>query len=66
MHKRSRAFLAAILVVAACSDDGATSDSTDTVAATTTVAANTSASGYSAQITRTEYGIAHIVADDWG
>ena len=73
MRNRSRVGLAALLLVAACSDDGSSSsDTTAETAATTTtesVAATTTTEavpGYSAQITRTEYGIPHIVADDWG
>lgn len=70
MRNRSRAGLAALLLVASCSDDGSSSSSvpadtkpTTTAAATTTTEA---VPGYSAEITRTEYGIPHIVADDWG
>ena len=76
MRNRSRVGLAALLLIAACSDDGS-STSTDsspasspggTAPATTEAAATTTeaAPGYSAQITRTEFGIPHIVADDWG
>ncbi len=76
MRNRSRVGLAALLLIAACSDDGS-STSTDsspdsspaTAAPATTEAAATTteaAPGYSAQITRTEFGIPHIVADDWG
>jgi acyl-homoserine-lactone acylase len=74
MRNRSRAGLAALLLVAACSDGGSSSspDTTAPAAASTTtqpavVTTTTEAvPGYSAQITRTEYGIPHIVADDWG
>ncbi|MGB8858939.1 MAG: penicillin acylase family protein [Ilumatobacteraceae bacterium] len=74
MRNRSRVGLAALLLVAACSNDGSSSSSTDGTANTgatdTTAAAATTTTeavpGYSAQITRTEYGIPHIVADDWG
>ena len=71
MRNRSRAGLAALLLVAACSNDGSSTRAPHQhrrshrppQAATTTTEA---APGYSAQITRTEYGIPHIVADDWG
>ncbi len=70
MRNRSRVGLAALLLVGSCSGDGSsTSSSTDTATPVGTDAATTTATaapGYSAQITRTEYGIPHIVADDWG
>lgn len=63
--------LAASLVVAACSGGNGDTDGTQptsdapgtTSAATTTTAPEP---GYQASITRTEHGIPHIVADDWG
>ena len=70
MRNRSRVGLAAILLVAACSNDGSSSDTsadTSTETSTATGTATTEAvPGYSADITRTEFGIPHIVADDWG
>jgi acyl-homoserine-lactone acylase len=73
---RTRGGLAALLVaLAACSSDGSTNLTTtvattaDTVAVAPTDAPPTTVAtvpGYSADITRTEYGIPHIVADDWG
>jgi len=70
MRNRSRVGLAALLLIAACSSDDGSSKSPDTTAAApvTTDAPTTTeaAPGYAADITRTEYGIPHIVADDWG
>jgi len=70
MRNRSRVGLAAILLIAACSDDGSSSSDTaaDTTTAGTEIATTTTEAvpGYSADITRTEFGIPHIVADDWG
>ncbi len=69
MRHRIRAGLgAAALLIVACSD-GQSADPTTTSSAVTTDAPTTTAAaapGYSAQITRTEFGIPHIVADDWG
>jgi acyl-homoserine-lactone acylase len=70
----SRIGLVALLLLAACSSDDSASPTTasppanteavvTTDAPATTVAADP---GYSADITRTEFGVAHIVADDWG
>jgi acyl-homoserine-lactone acylase len=68
------------LALAACSDDN-DSGPAETTAAPTTVAAGpatteaspetaapttTEFAGYVAEITRTEFGVPHIVADDWG
>ncbi|MFN6122049.1 MAG: penicillin acylase family protein [Actinomycetes bacterium] len=80
--RRSRSRLAAglaaaLAVLAACNDDGAdesaatttaeTVDDTAAVAATEPPAPTTTVfDGYVAQVTRTEFGIPHIVADDWG
>ena len=72
MRNRIGVGVAALLLVAACSDDGSTSPTTagggvDTTVASTDAPTTTEAAlGYSAQITRTEFGIPHIVADDWG
>ncbi|MCY7299264.1 MAG: penicillin acylase family protein [Ilumatobacteraceae bacterium] len=75
MRKYSRVGLAAILFIAACSSDGSsTSDTTvetcraETTTAETDIATTTTEAvpGYTADITRTEFGIPHIVADDWG
>jgi acyl-homoserine-lactone acylase len=68
------------VMLVACSSDATTKPATTTVttigggtvatvAATSTSAGPTTTaapSGYSAQITHTEFGIPHIVADDWG
>jgi len=68
MRNRSRAGLAALLLIAACSNDGASPSSDSTAPPTTNAGTTTTEAvpGYTAQITRTEYGIAHVVADDWG
>lgn len=63
--------LAAALLIAACSND--TPDDSAPTAPTTPVATDAGStsteaavSGYQARIVRTEYGIPHITADDWG
>ncbi len=72
MRHRFGVGLVALLIVASCSDDGTptgTTDASDGGDTTTPAAATTTTEavpGYSAQITRTEFGIPHIVADDWG
>lgn len=77
MRNRSRVGLAAILLIAACSNDGSSSSSSSLSPSVTTTENPTEATdiatttteavpGYSADITRTEFGIPHIVADDWG
>ena len=50
----------ATAVSAASSNSGATTPTSDAITTTTAFA------GYSANITRTSFGIPHIVADDWG
>jgi acyl-homoserine-lactone acylase len=65
-----------VLAATACSGDDATAPTTSTSTTSTTAAPATTAApttsttivddGYRASITRTEYGVAHIVADDWG
>ena len=67
MRNRSHVALAALLLIAACSDDGSSGNTSSSAAPSTDAATTTEAvPGYSAQITRTEFGIPHIVADDWG
>ena len=69
-HRTLTVLIAASLLFAGCTDDGGSSDttSTDSTAPVATDAPTTTAAapGYEASITRTEYGIPHIVADDWG
>lgn len=58
--------------LAACTGSSDSVDTTSTTTAptspSTTVPAPTTTvdTGYRAEITRTEYGVAHVVADDWG
>ncbi len=77
---RARSIVAAMavgLVAVACSDSGAStssspSSSNGSVASspadpdTVPVSTPSGKDGYAVTITRTEYGIPHIVADDWG
>jgi acyl-homoserine-lactone acylase len=72
-HTRWTGVLVAALLIAACSnnDSAGTTSTTGSAAETTTetpteTPTTDAAGGYSAHITRTEYGIPHIVADDWG
>ncbi len=68
-HRKLTGLIAASLLIAACTDDGdsSSSSSTGSTAPIATDAPTTAAApGYEASITRTEYGIPHIVADDWG
>lgn len=69
-HRTLTGLIAASLLIAACTDDGdsSSSRSTGSTAPITTDGPTTTAAapGYEASITRTEYGIPHIVADDWG
>jgi acyl-homoserine-lactone acylase len=60
--------LAAALLFAACTDDAPNTAPTTTVATTEAASTTTEAAapGYEARIVRTEYGIPHITADDWG
>ena len=73
MYTRTCVGLAAALLIVSCSNDDSaappTTATASTVAVVTTAAATSTVPpvpGFSAEITRTEYGIPHIVADDWG
>lgn len=56
--------LVAGLLVAACTDEQSDTNPTGPAAKGTTTTA--AAPGYEARIVRTEYGVPHITADDWG
>ena len=69
MRRPTLALLATATLLAACSSDDNTATPTTEPPPSTTApvpTTTTAAPGYQASITRTEYGIPHIVADDWG
>ena len=66
MRTRSRFGIAALLLITACSDSGSSKSPESSTAPTDAPTTTEAIPGYSAQITRTEFGIPHIVADDWG
>lgn len=76
MKRRSAVLISCVLTANACSDSsqqtGAETTTTTAAVSLSTEPPNTVATtttvftGYSAQLTRTSYGVAHIVADDWG